>query len=420
MFSMLNEVDEYMRKDRRHMFSSELNPLEMSQEQLVVMVFDMFAIMGVVAQFQLPRELLHNLILAVRDNYRANPYHNFGHAVHVMHNTFLMLVYCDTTNVLQPLDVFALLLGSLCHDVDHRGFTNNLLVNISDELALTYNDFSVMENHHCALTFKLLRKVENNILIHLDVSLRKELRASIVAAVMATDMAVHFEVLSKVQNKQGHLNTARRSSGDRDREVGTSEGTVAGFENTREDRVLLMKVMMHAADIGHFACPWLVHKAWADRITSEFNAQVVRERELGVPVSTHLASETDHAMAKGQVGFANFIVVPLWECLCASLPEMSVLADLIKLNRQRWEKLLEYHDALAIFEEQLAAFEGSPSGRSRRSSTAEEHPPVRPVLPTFEHDESLVAMLIEQHANALPIGLHSAVRSQTRESNIAS
>ena len=51
---------------------------------------------------------------------------------------------------------YALLLSALCHDIGHGGRTNNLLVTMGDALAITYNDTSVLENHHAASTYRIL------------------------------------------------------------------------------------------------------------------------------------------------------------------------------------------------------------------------------------------------------------------------
>ena len=64
--------------------------------------------------------------------------------------------------------VMSAILASSIHDVDHPGVTNQYLVNTSSELAIIYNDESVLENHHLAVAFKLIQACHNPISRQLD------------------------------------------------------------------------------------------------------------------------------------------------------------------------------------------------------------------------------------------------------------
>jgi len=118
----------------------------------------------------------------LEDHYvKDNPFHNSLHAADVTQSTNVLLNTPALEGVFTPLEVGGALFAACIHDVDHPGLTNQFLVNSSgfpfiyikklpylllkisidypagSELALMYNDESVLENHHLAVAFKLLQ-----------------------------------------------------------------------------------------------------------------------------------------------------------------------------------------------------------------------------------------------------------------------
>lgn len=55
---------------------------------------------------------------------------------------------CNLGQLLQDVEALALLLGALVHDFKHRGRSNAFLIKTNANLALVYNDISVLENYH--------------------------------------------------------------------------------------------------------------------------------------------------------------------------------------------------------------------------------------------------------------------------------
>lgn len=114
----------------------------------------------------------------LEDHYvKDNPFHNSLHAADVAQSTNVLLNTPALEGVFTPLEVGGALFAACIHDVDHPGLTNQFLINSSkfyffifstvikvflyffagSELALMYNDESVLENHHLAVAFKLLQ-----------------------------------------------------------------------------------------------------------------------------------------------------------------------------------------------------------------------------------------------------------------------
>ena len=73
------------------------------------------------------------------------------------------------------------------------GVRNDFLVNLGTEAAVRYNDNSVNENGHAALTFEVLYQQANNFIEHMHEEQRRFFRRMIVSVVLSTDMSVHDE-----------------------------------------------------------------------------------------------------------------------------------------------------------------------------------------------------------------------------------
>ena len=99
------------------------------------------------------------------------------------------------TKYLRKVDMLAILIAGLCHDVDHPGNDNLFEINRDTELARIYNGESVLENHHAYTTMALLRKPELNFLEDIPLATQKELKRTIVRSILTTDMSHHIELI---------------------------------------------------------------------------------------------------------------------------------------------------------------------------------------------------------------------------------
>ena len=80
--------------------------------------------------------------------------------------------------------------------MDHTGFTNDYLVETQTTLACLYNDQSVMESHSCATLMGVLSRKESDLFADFEPADRTRCKKGIIEAILSTDMARHFSVVS--------------------------------------------------------------------------------------------------------------------------------------------------------------------------------------------------------------------------------
>eukprot|EP00002_Diphylleia_rotans_P029080 TRINITY_DN5897_c0_g1_i1.p1 TRINITY_DN5897_c0_g1~~TRINITY_DN5897_c0_g1_i1.p1 ORF type:complete len:600 (-),score=132.52 TRINITY_DN5897_c0_g1_i1:515-2314(-) len=227
-----------------------------SHHDLLLMAMEIFKDLGLIEAFHINPDHLRSFLSAIEASYRPwNPYHNFRHAMDVLMNTYFFLTTTDLRDYLLPIDILALAVAAICHDIDHPGCSNAFEINTHSAKAVRYNDISVLENHHISFSFLLLRHPQFNIFSGLSMEEFKEIRRITIQAILATDMAVHFDALAKFVKKL-------------DAEDGFSKPC------SKEDRQVIINVILHFADICNGCKPWEPHKKWQDVLLQEFFLQV--------------------------------------------------------------------------------------------------------------------------------------------------
>lgn len=85
----------------------------------------------------------------------------------------------------------ALYIGSLCHDLDHRGKNNQFMLETESPLACVYST-STMEHHHFNQTVAILQQQGHNIFQKLNSSEYKQVLSLLKHCILATDLAAFF------------------------------------------------------------------------------------------------------------------------------------------------------------------------------------------------------------------------------------
>lgn len=295
---------------------------------------------------------------------------------------YLILTLAEGAQRLNQMEIFAVALAAVCHDVDHPGLTNAFLVAASDPISLRYNDKAVLESHHAATAFLTMRGHDNvNIMFSLDEPHQRHLRRLVLSCILATDMGVHAEIISSFT---GRLNDRRpfelsapytppgpmpskapepSDTGDTktlraDEASMSSSAAPPNDGNTNQpppelkspnpkyllppltsssDVMLYMQMIIKCADLSNVVKPFFLSKRWSALLLLEWFRQGDIERELGMRVSKFMERSEPTTLMDMTIGCIDFVAKPMFEATAVLLPHLhdEALANLT-LNRSLW------------------------------------------------------------------------------------
>ncbi|CAF1356306.1 unnamed protein product [Rotaria magnacalcarata] len=295
------------------------------QRPLTVITYRIFQERSLLRTYGIEPHTLISYLLTLEDHYQSVPYHNKAHGADVCQSMHVLLNASALDGVFTELEIMSAIFASAVHDVDHPGVTNQFLINTKSDLALMYNDESVLENHHLAVAFKLLQADERNIFSHLTAKQIKTLRKMVIDMVLATDMSKHMQLLADLKT----MVESKKVTGN----------NIIMLESY-DDRIQVLQNMIHCADLSNPTKPLDIYIKWTDRIMEEFWRQGDKERDLGLEVSP-MCDKRVASVEKHQVGFIEFIVHPLWETWADLVyPDASAILETLEQNRDWYQARL--------------------------------------------------------------------------------
>lgn len=161
-------------------------------------------------------------------------YQNSTHVADVVHAVLYLISSDKLKDCLTDLEVFSLFVAAICHDYRHPGVGNAYLIKIEDPLAIRYNDKSVLENFHLSESYSIILSTETNILKNFSVSDKALFRKIFISCILATDVSCHFQLVNDFEQK-----------------LTKPEELDFHSDEYNETKDLLLKVLLHAADISN-------------------------------------------------------------------------------------------------------------------------------------------------------------------------
>ncbi|PIK40911.1 hypothetical protein BSL78_22243, partial [Apostichopus japonicus] len=163
------------------------SPRGIPDADTILAVLSMFDDMGMINRWRIDKPTLARFTMLVKRGYRDTPYHNWSHALTVGHFCYLLyknfnnLEYLESISLTEMLvsilkfkiEVFALFVACLCHDLDHRGTNNSFQVHSKSVLAALYSSEGLYGRHHFAQAMCILNTEGCNIFENLSRKVRR-------------------------------------------------------------------------------------------------------------------------------------------------------------------------------------------------------------------------------------------------------
>ncbi|XP_029675119.1 cAMP-specific 3',5'-cyclic phosphodiesterase, isoforms N/G isoform X4 [Formica exsecta] len=297
-----------------------------SNRPLTCVAYTAFQSRDLLKSLAIPPKTFVAFMMTLEDHYvKDNPFHNSLHAADVTQSTHTLLNTPALESVFTPLEITAALFAASIHDVDHPGLTNQFLINSSSELALMYNDESVLENHHLAVAFKLLQNEGCDIFVNMTKKQRQTLRKMVIDMVLSTDMSKHMSLLADLKTMVETKKVA---------------GSGVLLLDNYTDRIQVLENLVHCADLSNPTKPLPLYRRWVALLMEEFFLQGDREREQNMDISP-MCDRHSATIEKSQVGFIDYIVHPLWETWADLVhPDAQDILDTLEENRDWYQSMI--------------------------------------------------------------------------------
>ncbi|XP_060799392.1 cGMP-dependent 3',5'-cyclic phosphodiesterase isoform X3 [Neoarius graeffei] len=280
-------------------------------------ILSMFEDMGFINTYKIDLHTLARFCLMVKKGYRDPPYHNWMHAFSVSHFCYLLYKNLELNNYLKDIEILALFVSCMCHDLDHRGTNNSFQVASKSVLAALYSsEGSVMERHHFAQAIAILNTQGCNIFEKFSRKDYQRMLDLIRDIILATDLAHHLRIFKDLQKM-----------------------AEAGYNpKSQTHRSLLLCLLMTSCDLSDQTKGWKTTRKIAELIYKEFFSQGDLEKAMGNRPSEMMDREKAY-IPELQISFMEHIAMPIYKLLHEIFPRSSELYERVAANREQWTKV---------------------------------------------------------------------------------
>ncbi|NXG39271.1 PDE2A phosphodiesterase, partial [Dromaius novaehollandiae] len=292
-------------------------PRSLPEDDTSMAILSMLQDMNFINTYKMDRQTLTRFCLMVKKGYRDPPYHNWMHAFSVSHFCYLLYKNLELVNYLEDIEIFALFISCMCHDLDHRGTNNSFQVASKSVLAALYSsEGSVMERHHFAQAIAILNSQGCNIFDHFSRKDYQRMLDLMRDIILATDLAHHLRIFKDLQKMA---------------EVGYDP-------KNKQHHSLLLCLLMTSCDLSDQTKGWKTTRKIAELIYKEFFSQGDLEKAMGNRPLEMMDREKAY-IPELQISFMEHIAMPIYKLLQELFPKAAELYERVASNREQWTKV---------------------------------------------------------------------------------
>uniref|UniRef100_A0A8D0CLI3 Phosphodiesterase n=1 Tax=Scleropages formosus TaxID=113540 RepID=A0A8D0CLI3_SCLFO len=280
-------------------------PRSLPDESTPMGILSMFEDMGFTNTYKINLQTLARFCLMVKKGYRDPPYHNWMHAFSVSHFCYLLYKNLELSNYLEDIEIFALFVSCMCHDLDHRGTNNSFQVaSVGPGRHHFAQAIAILNTHGCNIFDKFSRK---------DYQRMLDLMRDII---LATDLAHHLRIFKDLQKMAD-----------------------AGYDpRNRNHHSLLLCLLMTSCDLSDQTKGWKTTRKIAELIYKEFFSQGDLEKAMGNRPSEMMDREKAY-IPELQISFMEHIAMPVYKLLQEVFPKSTELYERVAANREQWTRV---------------------------------------------------------------------------------
>lgn len=274
--------------------------------------------------------MIKNFFCLVYSKYNRCKYHNFDHCFCV--TQMLYIILHDSNNkhkkLFEQVDVFALFLSAVCHDLGHPGTNNDFQVKTGSMYAKQFSSDSTLERFHYKLGKKIL--IRSKILNNMNEKTQREVHELVNRLILATDMARHKEILDEY-SKELKIS-----------EEGHNKWNCNYIRTNPAHKHLLMMVLIKGCDISNETRPNSVTEPWVKCLLNEFFDQGDMEKQLGLPITPIMDRDTV-VKSKSQTWFITNVSLPLFIKLNLTI-DVTQMVNGLKANQKEYQLAADQFD----------------------------------------------------------------------------